>query len=150
MPDLQTELFKKVLPKMNSMTKQQPDSLDNLSFDDGPGDAPEQSTNLSRSIWEYVQTHPGCTSTQIRDQMGLSGDSVSTRLTQMFKRGWFSRTQDASGALRYTVKGKTYPAKEMTPQLREALAKAHERHTGRREARNAARAPLLLARHRQK
>lgn len=125
MGDLRTELFVKVLPKMNQQT--QPDSLDNLKFDDGPEDetpvATKESTNITRSIWEYIQANAGVTGVQVDKHFNLNGAS-STRLNQLHNKGWVQRVKTKGGTFSYFTKPehKVYPAEAKSVTLAKAQA----------------------------
>lgn len=117
MPDLQTEIFKKVLPNMN-----------NLKFDD-PGEEQEvivetapQTTNITKSLWEYIKAHPNQTLAPIVKAFpNLERTGISTRLTQMRKRGNLIATPSNQGFL-YSVSSDTYSALSNA----EAIEKANE------------------------
>lgn len=129
MPDLQTELFKKVLPQMTSLKKDQTQSLDNLRFDDDPLEVPtDNGPNLSKQMWEYIRDNPGSTGSDIKAALNLPSAAVSTRLTQMFGRKWLTRKQNSVGVFTYYTVGTNYPAKDMPPTLKAALSKAQEVH----------------------
>lgn len=68
MPDLQTEIFTKVLP-----------NLDNLKFDD-PGEQEEtpmpttaEEIPLTRQIFEYIKSHPKCNGKDIMTVFAAAG-----------------------------------------------------------------------------
>ncbi len=126
MPDLQTEIFKKVLPNMS-----------NLKFDDPGGEqeviveTASQNTSVAKSIWEYVKAHPNQTLAPIVKAFpDIERTGISTRLTQMRKRGNIIATPSAKGFL-YSVSSDTYSALSRT----EALAKAQEARQAKRKQR---------------
>jgi hypothetical protein len=125
MGDLRTELFTKVVPKMNQTQHQ---SLDNLTFDDGPqgpeviveeGDARR---NVSKLIWTYIKAYPGVNSTQVGTALSLNHNDISTRMTQLFRREWLSRTVDKDGKYVYSVCHDTYPAISPSVAMQRAQA----------------------------
>lgn len=132
MPDLQTEIFKKVLPNMN-----------NLKFDDMPDDEPEivvattpQKTNVTKAIWEYVKLHPHVPLGTINKAFpGLGKTGVATRLSQMKNRGNIVATPSASG-YRYSVASDTYKALTKEESLKKA-AEAYKKHQQAKQAKAA-------------
>jgi hypothetical protein len=135
MPDLQTEIFKKVLPNMNN--------LNNLKFDDTPGEEPEvvysagmQTPNASKALWEYVKANPNQLLVDIvKSFTSLDKAGISARLVQMRHRGNIIATASNMG-LRYKVAHDTYRA--MT--YAESLAKAHAAKAAAKAAKAAAKA----------
>lgn len=97
MPDLQSELKAK---------------LNGINFDDAPGEAaPATSENYTRSIYEFVEQNPGITSTKIRTYfatLGLDAGGVSTRLSQLTRRGVIKRTHSSKKGYLYSVSDKEY------------------------------------------
>lgn len=90
MPDLQTEIFTKVVPKMR---------LNDLNFDDDANATVEvvneqAAANVTEAVWRYVRDNPGCTSAEIgRNVDGLNG-GVTTRIAQLKKKGYIRATDD--------------------------------------------------------
>ena len=90
MPDLQTEIFTKVVPKMR---------LNDLKFDDDANTTVEvvdeqAAANVTEAVWRYVRDNPGCTSAEIgRNVDGLNG-GVTTRIAQLKKKGYIRATDD--------------------------------------------------------
>jgi hypothetical protein len=121
MADLQTEIFTKVLPKMQSLT--------NLNFDD---DANAEATtqvetaqpvlSITERIWRFIAANPNCTAKDItavvKDDKG-----VATRINQLRSRG-FVVTNYAEFPHRHSV-GKPYQSttkEERTARMMEARA----------------------------
>lgn len=85
MPDLQTEIFKKVLPNLN-----------NLRFDDADDEetpvpttttAPEpkaQPIPLVRQIFEYIKEHPKCQGGEIRKVFTAAGYKTTVVAVSLF------------------------------------------------------------------
>lgn len=83
MPDLQTEIFTKVLP-----------SLANLKFDD-PGEQEEptmtaaiQEPSLTRQVFEYIKSHPKCHGKDVLTVFAAAGHSrpvISSTTTYLIK-----------------------------------------------------------------
>lgn len=133
MPDLKSELQK----------------LEHLKFDDDEGTpevvVAEEESNLTRQIWDIVAQNHGITSKQVADQLGVGNDAVSTRLTQMFKRGWVDRKPHENGTFLYTTNFKSYPAKPMKEALKRATAVRKANLAAAQQKKKAAKRPKLSA-----
>ncbi len=114
MSDLRTEIFTKVLPKMQSLT--------NLSFDDPeqvvvetPSVSPEESlgkvTN-NELIFNWVKLHPACTAKEVSLQFAhmIDQNSVYSQLHGMAARKLLHKTTCSStGKLIYSAAVDAYP-----------------------------------------
>jgi len=107
MADLQTEIFTKVLPKMQQ--------LNNLTFDDDPDTGPNHTvevvsetstTNMTALVWEFVSKHPRCSVKEIAAHLG-NDKGVSTRVNQLRDRG-FITTDYSEFPQRHSVTDKLY------------------------------------------
>jgi hypothetical protein len=113
MADLQTEIFTKVLPKMQQ--------LNNLKFDDDVGTTPEivevegpPATKLE-TVWQFVRDNPRCkVSDVIAGCPNLAVGTPSSLLNQLHTRGYLSK-EGRYPAL-YTITD--LPYKSMTKEER--------------------------------
>jgi hypothetical protein len=120
MSDLQTEIFTKVLPKMQSLT--------NLTFDDGPDATVEVvseafTTNITAMVWEFISKHPKCSVKDISAHIG-DDKGVSTRVNQLRSRGYIE-TDYSEFPHRHSVTSKPYATttrEEKTARLMAARA----------------------------
>lgn len=130
MADLQTEIFTKVLPKMQQ--------LNNLTFDDGPDASTEvvvidedPPASETERIYRFVRDNPGSRSSVVAAGCpGIRADGVSTRLNQLSKRGLIKK-EGRYPAL-YTVTGAPYVV--MTEEMRVSNmlnARSQRKHLGR-------------------
>jgi predicted transcriptional regulator len=135
MPDIQTELFTKVIPKMK---------LDSLKFDDDVGAQDVQvqvdednKVNYTSMVYHFIKTHPGCLASDVVAGCNLLRDGASTRITQLISRGLLKHVFDASfSARRYYVTDKPYQAltkEEKIKRLQEARAASLETMKRKRE-----------------
>lgn len=123
MPDIQTEIFTKVLPKMK---------LNDLKFDDDVGTEQEvvvepvdKSANLMKAVWETIHANPGITAREISDQLaaqGISFNGVSTRLKQLLDAKKLMRNTNASGVYSWFSVGDTYQSMSKVDSLKKATA----------------------------
>lgn len=113
MSDLRTELFTKVLPKMQTLTK--PTNLDNLTFDDPEQpEVPVQPGKLTNNerIFEWIKDHPACTGAEVIKAFDgeIVGSSVYSQLHNMTSRGLLHKAECSStGYLIYSAVGDKYP-----------------------------------------
>jgi hypothetical protein len=136
MSDLRTELFTKVLPKMQLLTKHT--ELDNLSFDD-----PEQPlepvvlTNNER-IFDWVKAHPACYGNAVAKAFTgeILESSVMSQLYTMAKRKLLHKAMcSTTGRYMYSVAVDAYPraAKlEIVSKMQAARAKLGKEEMTRR------------------
>lgn len=110
MSDLRTEIFTKVLPKMQSLTK--PMELNNLNFDDP--EQPMEPAKLTNNelIFNWVKEHPACYSSDV--VAGFKGrivdSSVMSQLYTMEKRKLFHKVKCSStGKYMYSTAVDVYP-----------------------------------------
>jgi hypothetical protein len=96
MPDLQTEIFTKVLP-----------SLNNLKFDDPeqPEETPvaDNSFPLTRQIFEYIKTNPKCRGKTVLDffqAAGFKRSVVAATVTAVVRSGRIERKGGKLSVLR--------------------------------------------------
>ena len=86
MADLQTEIFRKVLPQMR---------LNELKFDDDVGTTTEikvetekATTNQTELLWRYIRDNPGSSASDVTKAKGITDyKNVATRINQLAKRG---------------------------------------------------------------
>lgn len=131
MSDLRTEIFTKVLPKMQSLTKTT--ELSNLTFDDPEQPEvpitpahPEEITNNER-IFNWVKENPACYAPQV--VTGLEGQVIaSSVISQLFvlaKRGILHKVKCSStGRYMYSVALDEYPRFDRVGAL-ERMRAAH-------------------------
>lgn len=136
MADLQTELFTKVLPKMQS--------LNNLNFDDPeqpevPVSTPEpEILSNNEMIFDYVKEHPACYGPDVvKHFTGRIGSrSVLSQIHTMSRRGLFHKVKcSSSGLLMYSAAVDAYPrakGTERTARLLAALDKMTPEERGAR------------------
>lgn len=116
MPDIQTEIFTKVLPKMK---------LNDLTFDDDVGtqqtvtvETSDKSLSVMQQIWEFIHAHPGLTGGQIYKQMdGNTQAGISTRLNQLLKANKLMRTKKPDESYRWFSIGDSYPRMDKSDSL---------------------------------
>lgn len=126
MPDIQTEIFTKVLPKMQ---------LNNLNFDDDVGtqqtvtvETSDKSLSVMQQIWEFVHVNPGLTAGQISKQMdGQTHTGISTRLNQLLKANKLMRTKKPDESYRWFSIGDTYPRMDKSASLALAVKARQEK-----------------------
>jgi len=115
MSDLRTELFTKVLPKMQSLTK--PTDLNNLNFDDpdqplvAAPTYPEGISNNER-IFDWIKDHPASyTGSVIRAFEGsIEAGSVTSQIYHLANRGLLHKVKCSStGRFMYSAAQGTYP-----------------------------------------
>jgi hypothetical protein len=125
MSDLRTELFTKVIPKMQSLTK--PTDLNNLNFDDPDQPLvaePIKLTNNER-IFDWVKAHPACYGSTVADAFKgeIIESSVISQLYTLEKRGLFHKTKCSStGLYMYSAAVDAYPRATKA----DTIAKMHE------------------------
>lgn len=138
MSDLRTELFTKVIPKMNTLTK--PTELNNLNFDDPEQPlevAPEILSN-NELIFNYVKEHPACYGADVAKHFTgrISASSVISQVHTMTRRELFHKVKCSStGYLMYSTAVDTYPrakGTERTARLLAAIAKMTPEERGAR------------------
>jgi hypothetical protein len=130
MPDIQTEIFTKVLPKMK---------LNDLTFDDDVGtqqtitvETSDKSLSVMQQIWEFIHVHPGLTAGQIYKKMdGQTLAGVSTRLNQLLKANKLMRTKKPDESYRWFSIGDSYPRMDKSASLALA-AKARQEKLARK------------------
>lgn len=144
MPDIQTEIFTKVLPKMQ---------LNNLNFDDDVGtqqtvtvETSDKPISVMQQLWEFVHVNPGLTSAQISKQMGM-GDQpgISTRLNQLLKANKLMRTKKPDESYRWFSIGDTYPRMDKSASLALAVKARQEKleRKAKAKAKKAAKAEAI-------
>lgn len=106
MADLQTEIFTKVLPKMQQ--------LNNLKFDDDVDTTPEPPVKITNNelIFNWIKAHPAATSRSVVDAFRgqLHEDSVTAQLFTMSSRGLLHKVKCSStGRMIYSVAMDAYP-----------------------------------------
>lgn len=101
MADLQTEIFKKVLPKMR---------LNQLTFDDDVNtqevhiEVEQPTTNQTELIWRFIRDNPGSTASEVaRSNIISDSGNVATRITQLVKRGIVRQDKTVHPAKNYTT-----------------------------------------------
>jgi hypothetical protein len=128
MSDLRTELFTKVIPKMNALTK--PTELNNLNFDDPEQPlevAPEILSN-NELIFNYVKEHPACYGADVAKHFNgrISTSSVLSQIHTMARRELFHKVKcSTTGYLMYSTAVDAYPrakGTERTARLLKAMA----------------------------
>ena len=126
MPDIQTEIFTKVLPKMQ---------LNNLNFDDDVGtqqtvtvETSDKSLSVMQQIWEFVSVNPGLTAGEIYKRMdGQTHTGISTRLNQLLKANKLMRTKKPDESYRWFSIGDTYPSMDKRASLALAVKARQEK-----------------------
>ena len=139
MPDIQTEIFTKVLPKMQ---------LNNLNFDDDVGtqqtvtvETSDKSLSVMQQIWEFVHVNPGLTAGQISKQMdGQTHTGISTRLNQLLKANKLMRTKKPDESYRWFSIGDTYPSMDKRASLALAVKARQEKLARKAKAKKVAKA----------
>lgn len=136
MSDLRTEIFTKVLPKMQSLTK--------LNFDDPEqpevpitSAAPEKVSNNER-IFNWVKDHPASTSTDVVQAFDgyIQGSSVVSQLYTLAERKLLHKVKSsATGKYMYSAAVDKYPANlraAAVAKMQEARAKISKEEMARR------------------
>jgi hypothetical protein len=138
MSDLRTELFTKVIPKMNTLTK--PTELNNLNFDDPEQPlevAPEILSN-NELIFNYVKEHPACYGADVAKHFNgrISTSSVLSQIHTMARRELFHKVKcSTTGYLMYSTAVDAYPrakGTERTARLLAAISKMSPEERGAR------------------
>jgi hypothetical protein len=118
MSDLRTELFTKVLPKMQLLTKHT--ALDNLSFDDPDQPevpaTPEKLTN-NELLFNWIAEHPAAYVRDICDAFDkqIAYNSVQSQVHSLAARGILHKVECSStGKLMYSTAMDTYPRSDRT------------------------------------
>lgn len=141
MSDLRTELFTKVLPKMQSLTKHT--ELNNLSFDDPeqpemPVEPTVTPTKLSNNelIFNWIKEHPACYGTSVSNGFRgrIPASSVISQLNALSRRGLLHRVKCSStGNYMYSTAQEAYPRdSNKTLRLRKASEALGTEEMGRR------------------
>lgn len=138
MSDLRTELFTKVIPKMNTLTK--PTELNNLNFDDPeqPLEAAPEILSNNELIFNYVKEHPACYGSDVAKHFigRISTSSVLSQIHTMTRRELFHKVKcSTTGYLMYSTAVDTYPrakGTERTARLLAAIAKMSPEERGAR------------------
>jgi hypothetical protein len=107
MADLQTEIFRKVLPQMR---------LNELKFDDDVGTTTEikvetekETTNQTELLWRYIRDNPGSSASDVTNAKGITDyKNVATRINQLAKRGVL-RQDTSDHPIKNYVVDKFYP-----------------------------------------
>jgi hypothetical protein len=107
MADLQTEIFRKVLPQMR---------LNELKFDDDVGTTTEikvetekETTNQTELLWRYIRDNPGSSASDVTKAKGITDyKNVATRINQLAKRGVLRQDASEHPIKNYVVDA-TYP-----------------------------------------
>lgn len=133
MSDLRTELFTKVLPKMQLLTKHT--ALDNLSFDDPDQPevpaTPDKLTN-NELLFNWIAKHPAAYIRDICDAFEgqIAYSSVQSQAHSLAARGILHKVECSStGKLMYSTAVATYPRSDRANSVaqmnaaREALGK---------------------------
>jgi hypothetical protein len=142
MPDIQTEIFTKVLPKMK---------LNDLTFDDDVGtqqtitvETSDKSLSVMQQIWEFIHANPGLTAGQLYQQMdGQTHTGVSTRLNQLFKANKLMRTKKPDESYRWFSIGDSYPRMDKAASLALAV-KARQENLARKAKTKAKKATKVV------
>lgn len=138
MSDLRTELFTKVLPKMQTLTK--PPELNNLNFDDPdqPLEVTPEILSNNELIFNYVKEHPACYGADVAKHFSgrIAASSVISQVHTMTRRELFHKVKCSStGYLMYSTAVDTYPrakGTERTARLLKAMAKMTPEERGAR------------------
>jgi predicted transcriptional regulator len=126
MPDIQTEIFTKVLPKMK---------LNDLTFDDDVGtqqtvtvETSDKSLSVMQQIWEFIHVNPGLTASEIYKQMDWQTyTGISTRLNQLLKVNKLMRTKKPDESYRWFSIGDSYPIMDKRTSLALAVKARQEK-----------------------
>ena len=126
MPDIQTEIFTKVLPKMK---------LNDLTFDDDVGtqqtvtvETSDKSLSGMQQIWEFIHVNPGLTASEIYKQMDWQTyTGISTRLNQLLKANKLMRTKKPDESYRWFSIGDSYPIMDKRTSLALAVKARQEK-----------------------
>ena len=137
MPDLQTEIFTKVLPTLRHNEKETTmQSLDNLEFDDETDTSDTavaqasqiDTTNVvTHRIVDYFVRQGSSDARTCAAALGLDRADISTRITQLMKRGYIVKLSKRS-LDSYTVyqwAGKPYSVVTREEAMRRAIAARH-------------------------
>lgn len=151
MSDLRTELFTKVIPKMNTLTK--PTELNNLNFDDPeqPLEGTPEILSNNELIFNYVKEHPACYGADVAKHFTgrIAASSVISQVHTMTRRELFHKVKCSStGYLMYSTAVDTYPrakGTERTARLLAAIAKMTPEERGARIKEGHRKAKLKLA-----
>jgi len=116
MADLQTEIFRKVLPKMQQ--------LNNLTFDDDVGTTTEvkvttEDTKISQTelLWQYIKDNPGSTAPGMFKARVIDDyKNIATRVNQLAKRGLLRQDINSHPMKNYVV-DETYPRVTLEDRL---------------------------------
>lgn len=138
MSDLRTELFTKVIPKMNTLTK--PTELNNLNFDDPeqPLEAAPEMLSNNELIFNYVKEHPACYGSDVVKHFTgrIGGQSVLSQIHTLTRRNLFHKVKcSTTGFLMYSTAVDAYPrakGTERTARLLAAIAKMSPEERGAR------------------
>jgi hypothetical protein len=133
MPDIQTEIFTKVLPKMQ---------LNNLNFDDDVGtqqtvtvETADKSVSVMQQLWEFIHVNPGLTASEIYKQMdGQTHAGISTRLNQLLKVNKLMRTKKPDESYRWFSIGDEYPSMDKRTSLALAVKARQEKSARKAKA----------------
>jgi predicted transcriptional regulator len=118
MADLQTEIFRKVLPKMK---------LNELKFDDDINatvevTVEEDTTNQTEIIWRFIRDNPGCAARDVAANKAIPDyKNVATRINQLVKRGLVTQDKEAFPIKNYVV-GDEYPKCSQEDKLKKMRA----------------------------
>lgn len=121
MADLQTEIFRKVLPKMQQ--------LNNLTFDDDVGTTTEvkvttEDTKISQTelLWQYIKNNPGSTAPEMMKAQVIDDyKNTATRVNQLAKRGLLRQDINSHPIKNYVVDDK-YPRVTLEERLQRMQA----------------------------
>lgn len=139
MPDLQTEIFTKVLPTLRHNEKETTmDSLDNLKFDDDTDTAEivltqeselDLENNVTHRIVDYYMRHTSSDAVSCANAIGVHRGAVSTRLAQLVKRGYFVVLSERS---ENNLTVYQWAGKPFNPMSRaESMRRAHAARNGK-------------------
>lgn len=138
MSDLRTELFTKVIPKMQTLTK--PTELNNLNFDDPeqPVEAAPEILSNNELIFNYIKTHPACYGADVVKHFAgrIPEASTLSQLHTLARRELLHKVKCSStGYLMYSTAVDAYPrakGTERTARLLAAIAKMTPEERGAR------------------
>lgn len=106
MPDLRTELMK----------------LENLKFDDDAQPNTQEvivtqadKTNMNHAIWQYIYKNPKSSYREVMKALNYGQSDVSTRLTQMYHAGRFTRERNDDGLYAWSTATDSYDRKISKP-----------------------------------
>lgn len=116
MADLQTEIFRKVLPKMQQ--------LNNLTFDDDVGTTTEVKVTTepvkvsqTEQLWQYIKDNPGSTAPEMFKAKAIADyKNIATRVNQLAKRGLLRQDINSHPMKNYVV-DETYPRVTLEDRL---------------------------------